>query len=147
MARDNIQAWRLWQNRTRPDIGNREEKIFKRQQGKSPGMSASMSSLLANPMDPTRDFRQATTEEDMQKALPGLDRALAMDPSKDIRIQSPMRPLNESPSYYDFVGKLQGEEAGQAALQRDQQLERLSLLKRQEVMRAKYRAQTVAGPR
>jgi len=147
MARDNIQAWRLWQNRTRPDIGNREEKIFKRQQGKSPGMSASMSSLLANPMDPTRDFRQATTEEDMQKALPGLDRALAMDPSKDIRIQSPMRPLNESPSYYDFVGKLHGEEAGQAALQRDQQLERLSLLKRQEVMRAKYRAQTVGGPR
>jgi hypothetical protein len=147
MARDNIQAWRLWQNRTRPDIGNREEKIFKRQQGKSPGMSASMSSLLANPMDPTRDFRQATTEEDMQKALPGLDRALAMDPSKDIRIQSPMRPLNESPSYYDFVGQLQGEEAGQAALQRDQQLERLSLLKRQEVMRAKYRAQTVGGPR
>ena len=147
MARDNIQAWRLWQNRTRPDIGNREEKIFKRQQGKSPGMSASMSSLLANPMDPTRDFRQATTEEDMQKALPGLDRALAMDPNKDIRIQSPMRPLNESPSYYDFVGQLQGQEAGQAALQRDQQLERLSLLKRQEVMRAKYRAQTVGGPR
>jgi len=112
MARDNIQAWRLWQNRTRPDIGNREEKIFKRQTGKPAGMSASMSSLLANPMDPTRDFRQATTEEDMQKALPGLDRALAMDPSKDIRIQSPMRPLNESPSYYDFVGQLQGQEAG-----------------------------------
>jgi len=148
MAMDNIQAWRLYQNANRPDIGNREEKIFKRQMGKNgSSLSASMASMMMNPMDPTRDFRQATTEEDMQKALPGLDRALAMDPSKDIRIQSPMRPLNESPSYYDFVGQLQGQEAGQAALQRDQQLERLSLLKRQEVMRAKYRAQTVAGPR
>jgi len=145
---DNIQAWRLYQNANRPDIGNREEKIFKRQMGKNgSSLSASMASMMMNPMDPTRDFRQATTEEDMQKALPGLDRALAMDPSKDIRIQSPMRTLNESPSYYDFVGQLQGEEAGQAALQRDQQLDRLSLLKRQEVMRAKYRAQTVGGPR
>ena len=147
MARDNIQAWRLWQNRSRPDIGNREEKIFKRQTGKAPGMSASMSSLLANPMDPTRDFRQATTVEDMQKALPGLDRAFAADPNKDIRIQSPMRKLNESPSYYDFVSEIQGPAAGQQALARDRELARLSLLKRQELRRAQMRAQIAAGPR
>jgi len=147
MARDNIQAWRLWQNRSRPDIGNREEKIFKRQTGKAPGMSASMSSLLANPMDPTRDFRQATTVEEMQKALPGLDRAFAADPNKDIRIQSPMRKLNESPSYYDFVSEIQGPAAGQQALARDRELDRLSLLKRQELRRAQVRAQIAAGPR
>jgi len=148
LARDNIQTWRLIQNSQRPDIGNREEKIFKRQTGQPAGMPASTASILSNPFDPVRDFRRATTVEEMQKALPSVGRAFEKNPGLDVRIQSPMRRQEAGePSYYDFVSQLQGAAAGQQALARDQELDRLSLLKRQELVQAQIRARIAAGPR
>ena len=148
MAQDNIQAWRLYQNAQRPDIGNREEKIFKRQTGEPNRLSATAASQLSNPFDPIKDFRRATTVEEIQKALPSVGRAFERNPNLDVRIQSPIRRQEAGePSYYDFVSQLQGEAAGQAALQRDQQLDQLSLLKRQELARAQIRARIAAGPR
>jgi hypothetical protein len=150
IAKDNIQAYRLIANSRKPDTGNREERIYRRQTGQG-NIASSTASMLSNPMDPLGELRKATTTQEIEEALPKAGRAFARDPSMDPRIQSPMRSLTSKrpgqPAYYDFVGQLQGPEAGAEALQRDQQQARLSLLKKQQIQQLKWQSQIVGGPR
>ncbi len=144
-AKDTIQAYRIISNAQRPDLGAREERMMLRQQGKGGGLSASIAKAMVNPFDPMRDLRQAQSEAEIQKALPEVRSALQANPNYNPRLQSSLRS-QESPSYYDFVSQIQGPQAGAAALARDQDQQRLTLLKKAELARLKWETQTIGGP-
>ena len=102
---------------------------MQRQQGKG-GLRASIAKALQNPMDPMKDLRAAQSEDEIQKALPRVRSALLANPNYDPRLQSSLRRQGPG-SYYEFVEQLQGPSAQQAALARDQDQQRLTLLKKQ----------------
>ena len=144
VGRDRMQFYRLMAARDERSLGNREERIYRRQMG----LNRYMEPPKDNPFDAAYALRKARTVPEIEKALPAVESAYRRTGQLP-QMRTPLRQVERDdgrPNFYQWLSSIQGVPAAETQWQTDLAGDQVTQAKRMALEELRRKVAISVGP-